>query len=119
MTTLKGTGRTTRMLEAAIASARKPQYVMVVAANQRDADRLKEQCATMLNRKISGPKVYLAADGEPYGGEITFERVQDRDWDWRTMTFRGSYPTIPVHVDHNAIEQEYGHILRELHRYDV
>ena len=118
MTTLRGTGRTTRMLEMAIAEARKPQYVMVVAANQRDADRLKEQCAKMLGRKPSGPKVYLAADGEPYGGEITFDPV-DGEFDWKTLRVRGAYPTIPVFVDHFAIEAEFGHILRELHRYDA
>ena len=107
------TGRTYRMLVAAIDEARKGKYVMVFAASQAQAEALQKQAA-----ELTGTKSYatmIAVDG----GEITFESVAGGQWDWDLWRARGAFPTIPVYVDHHAIENRYAKALAEWTRWDA
>ena len=112
------TGRTTRMLEQAIAKAHETGYVFVVADNENHAKQLRQLCSEITGRPISGPKIYLTDSAGPGAPQISIDPVEEA-WDWETMSVRGAYPNIPVFVDHHAIETRFGHILDEYHRYDA
>ena len=106
-------GRTTRMLAAAIEEARKGKYVMVFAGDQVAAERLQRQAGQMAGVEPYATKI--AVDG----GEITFESCQGDQWDWEGWRARGAWPTIPVFVDHEGIERKYDRALVEWTRWDA
>ena len=107
------TGRTTRMLQAAIAAAEEGKYVMVYAASRQHADELQRRAATMV-----GTEPYATKIRTPGNGEITFESAQDGRLSWDTMRPR-VWRSIPVFTDHWAIESHLAKALEELHRFDV
>ena len=109
----RGSGRTTRMLAAAIEEARTGKYVMVFAANTQQAEALQKRAAEMAGTKPYATKI--AVDG----GEITFESVEEGQWDWESWRARGAFPAIPIYVDHHAIETRYGRALVEWSRWDA
>ena len=102
--TLRGSGRTTRMLEHAAELAKEGRAVYVVLASEG-------------HRKIV-EKMFKSMHGEDTLG-VKFE-VADMlpELDWNTLTFRGAHPNTVVLVDHFVIERRYSHILDMLHRYD-
>jgi hypothetical protein len=59
------------------------------------------------------------ANRVPKGLGIQFETVQTLpEFDWETLSLPGAHLNCVVLVDHYAIESKFGHILKELHRYD-
>lgn len=97
---LRGTGRTTRMLEHAKKLAREGRAVYVIADNTEDARRLQMHC------------------GEPSLG-IKFETpLTLGNFDWEQMRIRGAHPNCVVIVDHHAIEDRFARVLAMLHAYD-
>lgn len=97
---LRGTGRTTRMLEHAKKLAREGRAVYVIADNTRDMRRLETLC------------------GEPSLG-IKFETPDSPgNFVWEEMRLRGAHPNCVVLVDHHAIEDRFARVLEMLHAYD-
>lgn len=95
------TGRTTRMLEHAVQLSNEGKAVYVVAANELDALRLKQQVGPL----VRGVK-FESADLFP-------------ELDWGTMTMLRAWPNVVVLVDHYAIEQRIGAALEMMTRYDL
>lgn len=97
----RASGRTTRMLEHAKKLSAEGRAVYVVADNQREVNRLTIQ---------------LGADNHGIKVE-TPESLGNLDW--QRMTLKGAHPNCAVLVDHHAIEDRFGEILRMLHAYDL
>ena len=106
------TGRTTRMLEAAIEMAKGGEYVAVVARDQEHAKHLQLQVAGMTATEPFATKVRIG------DGEITFEAVTQDTWNWHSLRHQGMFPTVPVFLDHYAIEGQFGHLIEAFHRWD-
>ena len=96
---LRGTGRTTRMLEDAQRLSCLGRCVYVVALDKRHADQLR----SML------PKDTRVNVEEPW---------QLGNVDWLTMTLRGAAPNVVMLVDHHTIEHMFHPMLDMLNRYD-
>ena len=107
------TGRTYRMLIAALDEARKGKYVMVFAGSKSQAEALQKQAAKMAGVEPYATKIRVG------DGEITFESTQGDQWDWESWRARGAFPAIPVYVDHAAIEDKYARALVEWARWDA
>ena len=61
---MRQTGRTTRMLQNAMKASRAGRYVIVVAANQREADRLSDEISKAEDAKgVTGRKFYFSDSG--------------------------------------------------------
>ncbi len=97
------TGRTTRMLERAVALAMQGRavYVYVAGDEQRARQKLQE---------ISGAPFYS------FG--IKVEHGFPRAFDWTRMRPYGAHPNCTALIDHYLIERELALMLAELHRYD-
>lgn len=106
------TGRTTRMLEAAIEKARGGEDVYVVGRNPEQAKYLQLQVAGMTGTEPFATRVRVG------DGEITFETVTHESWNWHTLRHTGMFPTVPVFLDHYALEGQFGHIIEAFHRWD-
>jgi hypothetical protein len=101
--TLRNTGRTTRMLQRAIALDKQGRAVYIVASNDRHAKALNEQLAGL--------------DTE---NTIKVETANSlANFDWETMSLKRAHPNCVVLVDHWAIQQRFEVMLQELHRYDL
>jgi len=100
-TSMRQTGRTTRMLEDAKILARRGRSVYVVGANKAQASIFKE---------IAGPEARELG--------IQFESESLLNIDWSTMQFMAN-PNCVVLVDHSVIESKFGAVLEMLHRYDA
>lgn len=105
MKTKRQTGRTTRMLDAAMAAARDGRAVYVVAANADHARTL---------RAIAG-----ACGGDNLG--IKFEPIGNfRELDLRTGAARfAAHPNCAFFIDHYAVETGLAWALREMTRFDL
>lgn len=102
ITKKKGTGRTTRMMEEAGRCAREGRKVCVVAASQRDVQRLRREHPEC---------VRLGVTFVPCGA-LSF-------WDWRQATVDGFFGSEGVVLfDHFAIECSFGRLLEMWHRFD-
>lgn len=102
MNTKRQTGRTTRMLEHAKQLSAKGRAVYIVADNQREANRMQ-----------------LALGDGPHGIKVETPWSLGDCLDWQTLTLRGAHPNCVVLVDHHAIEDRFGAVLRMLHAYDA
>ena len=103
LTQLRQTGRTTRMMEDALQLARGGRAVYVVAANQRELERL---------RQLGGEEAQQLG--------IHFETPHSPgNFSWSNVSLRGAHPNCVVLVDHYAIESEFSQMLEMLYRYDV
>jgi len=109
MKKLRQTGRTTRMLESAIALSRMGKVVYVLCADCQQIRHLKGMIGNDNN--------------------IRFDVFDLTNVDMRTMKMRGSYPCDigrrrAIHddhivlIDHYALEKFYGLILDTLHAFD-
>jgi hypothetical protein len=96
---LRGSGRTTRMLAKAKELAAKGRAVYIIAA-----DEVHAQCLAA-----------LIPEADTLG--IKFESSFFA-FDWITMRTRGAHPNCVFLVDHYAIESRFENVLAELHRYD-
>ena len=114
----RGTGRTTRMMQAAIAEASKGRYVFVVMANvsqiQNQKDWVLDEFASV-TKSVGGMKIYIADKG----GCIQFDTIYSRQFKPESLSFIGAHPKCQVFVDHYAIESRYAKLLSQLHRFDL
>lgn len=101
---LRQTGRTTRMVNAAIKAAQAGRAVYIVAAT--DHERKYIEC--IIER--------LGFDRYRLG--IKVEHPAPHNLEWKIMKLRGAHPNCEVFVDHHAIEVQFRQVLNELHRYD-
>ncbi len=116
MTTLldkkyRGTGRTTRMLESAVAEATEGAYVFVAAANINHARLLYSWLVSRMHGQgtnLESAKVYFGAKG----GSVTVIPIKDVDLQTGKTRF-GAHPDCQMFVDHFAIESEMGFALDE------
>ncbi len=99
---LRGTGRTSRMIENAIEETDKGRAVYVVTASLQERNRIK---GLFMDRGYPNMKVETA---ETLGS-----------LDWRDLSLMGAHPNCLVVVDHYAIESKFAPMLKELHRYDA
>lgn len=103
-------GRTQRMLEAVKAAVDSgAPYVFVVAANRQHAELLAQQLCGMLpgSSLAGGTRVFTVENRQ-----ITIETPNAIGLQWTTGDHCGS-PTIPVFVDHFAIESSCGWALQQ------
>lgn len=100
---LRGTGRTTRMLEDAKKLARHGRAVYVICASRSHAGELERA---------------LGEEGRKLG--IKCETPSELgNFDWTTLSLRYANKNCVVLVDHYTIEYHFGMALEMLHRYDA
>jgi hypothetical protein len=105
MTDKRQTGRTTRMLARAKQLAASGRAVYIIAANYAEAQRLVAA--------LGGDRPSVSIGG------IKVETPETcGNFDWLTLTLRGSHQNCVVLVDHHAIESRFAAVLQELHAYD-
>jgi hypothetical protein len=97
---LRGTGRTTRMLDHAKRLEMEGLAVYVIAANPTEVMRLRGLLPTQTSIKVETPD-------------------SCRYLDWQTLMLRGTHSNCRVLVDHFAIESRFGHLFRMMHAYDL
>lgn len=102
---LRGTGRTTRMVEAALSLSADGRAVYLVAATAEDAARIRRLVSDKADLRPHGIKVETWDSLGP---------VNERDG----FRPRGMHPNCVVLVDHHAIESRYGAVIEMLHRFD-
>lgn len=100
---LRGTGRTTRMIEYAILQAKNGRAVYVLAATESHANYL---------RRTAGEKASLL--GVKFGTSESFGNV-----DWQNMKLKNAHPNCVLIADHYAIESKFRVMLNMLHKYDT
>jgi len=99
MKELRRTGRTTRMLQHAQKLEAEGHDVYVIVGNQREVNRFYFLLPSNTTIKVE-----------------TASRL--RNFNWLYMRLDGAHPNCRALVDHHAIEDMYGALLEELHRYD-
>lgn len=106
------TGRTTRMLEAALEAAKRGgTYVL---ASQDQVEGLTRRLWALYGEAELPDEAYARGVG-PRGIKV---EVPSPSWCWRTMRSRGAHPATSWFVDHWLIESRFEALLRELHRFD-
>lgn len=114
---LRASGRTTRMLEAAIQEAEAGRAVYVIAADSRQKVMLEHRLDQLLKMKIPRRKGEQPLHGERMG--IQFDTPESAaNFSWETLRLMGMHPNCVVLVDHYAIEERFKKILETLHRFD-
>lgn len=104
---MKATGRTTRLLEEAVALAKQGKAVYVVAADTHHIVNMEAMLCMM-----------VGGDPTPLG--IKFETPHSLgNFDWMSMKLQYSHPNCRVLVDHFTIEATFAAMFRELHKYDL
>lgn len=93
------TGRTTRMMEEAKASARAGRAVYVIVSHLAYVRFFEDEETIQLGIKFETP-------------------TSMSNFDWPTMSPKGAHPNCVVLVDHYAIESYFSRMLAVLHRYD-
>lgn len=113
MDDLRQTGRSTRMLNEAEKLSH-GGYCFVIAGSVLERDRLMREFLKMFadSRSAGENKVYTAT------GQVSFEAITQIDLDWHTLRPVGCHQSCRVLIDHWVFEKTYGHILKELHRFD-
>jgi hypothetical protein len=99
----RATGRTTRMLQAAL-QAHTEGYDVYVVTSPGMVSHFKH-----FYKDDPGIKVVAAPSNIDSTG----------NFDWRTCSLRVAHPSCRVFVDHHCIERAFGAMLKEWHRYDL
>lgn len=113
---LRGTGRTTRMLEYAISQAIEGKIVFVYCGTDRQMGDLREQAIRM----AEAARLHVDSRWKALmigSGSISFGRVTAR-FDWRVMREPGIPEEAVTLVDHYTIETELRSVSEMLHRFD-
>lgn len=105
MSAKRGTGRTSRMIKAALDACLRGERAVIVAAGSSERQRIFFAVQQQLPR--------TPARIEPL--VIAFHEL--RGFDWATMRAPGM-PDGSVFFDHHVIEGRLNAALRELHRFD-
>lgn len=95
------TGRTTRMMEYAIAQGKAGRAVYVVFSTNE--------------------YIYQIKKDDRWRGRVDwlkFETPKSMDLDWRVLRGRGMHANSLVLVDHHVIESKFGKMLEMLNKFD-
>lgn len=114
---LRGTGRTKRMLHAAIGEARKGEYVIVIVAHVHQKNDLYQQLL-----KYAGTRPTNIETGKVYfdeGGSISFLYRDEEGFDFYSGRKPGAHPDCKIFADHYALEMECGWALQEWARWSL
>lgn len=109
MDSKRRTGRTTRMIEAAIKSVAGGNYAYIIAADTQHRDYLWEMC-----KKLSEDPSPFSTPVRCYpktGGAITLLTSYDELWCWEKRQVIGAIPSFKIFIDHYTIECRYGDII--------
>jgi hypothetical protein len=122
--TKRGTGRTTRMILAAIEHAANRGRAFLLFDNQHQTTREWERTWNNLIDKDTREMDWRSSYADrsiknSNGGAIFFRIANDLIvWDWEFWRIRGEGPDTFVGVDHYAIENRIRKASEELHRWD-
>lgn len=111
---LRRTGRTQRMLMAALESVRDGGYAFVMCNDKQQSDNVLRRLATMTPGRIASTKFYPAS-----GGQLSVETPESVRFDWDHLHVTGAHSSCRVFVDHYAIEQRFGRLFRIMHEWDL
>ncbi len=108
------------MLQAVRYSCDKGKYICVVMPNDRHAKEAQRAFEAMLP-SFDGVATFEHANGKTYwnGGHVSWESCQDKNWDWRSMTFIGANSSYVYFVDPSCIEIQFHKLLEAWHRFDA
>lgn len=124
----RATGRTTRMLEAAVKAAYDGKFVAVICANKMECGRLLIQASNILRRdEARGETVNNPPSIRIHGaGVIHFETLPSVHWDWNARDNPHPMSSIVSIVDHWPVEQRIAQLeyqIRQLlplaHKWDA
>ncbi len=103
MKKLRGTGRTTRLINDAIKQAVSGKAVYVLSCTEKQAWSLEKM-----------------AGSAGVGLGIKFESIESigGGFCWDNLRVLGSHPNCVFLVDHHVIEQKFETVLNMLHKYD-
>ncbi len=121
MKELRQTGRTTRMLQEAIAEARLGKYVLVLVDHRNERNRLMLEIGGLFAPGEAEPQesYCIYVNTTTTRGKIVFEAWCDAgDFCWQKMRPRALHPSVVVLVDHHTIEDRFRVMLNMLHRWD-
>ena len=104
----RGSGRTTRMLRRALATALQGQTVFVLMAEfcHRAWMMPLLQKLPEFGKLYNVHVAYQSGDIQLPSGQIRFRGADSPDWDWHQGRFKGFPPGVPVFIDHDAWERE-------------
>src|SRR6185503_17282722 len=117
---LAGPGRTTRMLEHAIARARDGKYTTVLAYNLGHANTLRASFLELLQSKSDDEKEIATLTSFISGGSLEMVTRSNnhesiRFYDYGTNEFRhDAGAQMEVLIDHYALEKHLVHVIRYL-----
>src|SRR5690554_3869400 len=106
MKSLRGTGRTTRMVQDAVEQARNGRAVYIICADPYHKQEIDHIVNNFILSKTEKSNIKLETPESV--GNFSFE----------TMSLRGAHSNCRVFVDHYTIERRFRLMLEELHRYD-
>lgn len=100
---MRGSGKTTQMIEDALRLAYQGEYVFVVAANLFHLRQLREMIfardpLTEISEQLN--KIYIGFNG----GSITLTHIGDRHVDLYFGRYTGAYPSCVFLADHLTLE---------------
>lgn len=125
----RGTGRTTRMLESAIAAAKAGKYVCVFCGSVAHARAARDSAWEILKRTGDHFKSY--SDTPPClkvgKGIMKFECSEScSGWNWQEMRPVGCHTQVPIFIDHFPVERKIAELEAEIarlqpfaHRWDL
>lgn len=101
------TGRTARMLDAAVAAFNEGKRICIVGACNRSARGFREMFYDKVARHIDRPhpRVWIVAS-------------DDSRWSWEDFKYKGLHKETVYFIDNNAIETRYSELLLHLCRFN-
>lgn len=108
-------GRTTKMLMAALRLAKDGVEVIVVLENQ---DKVRNHVAFLTSQDYGG--IYTNHKGYTTGGRkglIQFRSMSNPDVNLKTLQIKGIRPE-NIFWDHEVVRLTHNRIIQEFHRYD-
>jgi len=110
---LRGTGRTTRMLQEAERLAMEGHYV-VIPCSGREKEHLQSMLTDILNKHFITNRNSSTINYS--GGQINF--ISFGTFNFENLRAIGIDSSAKVLIDHKTIENKYSKILEMLHRFD-
>lgn len=104
----RGSGRTYKMLQRALATALEGKTVYVLAYDVGHCRLLMHHLQGLAEfKKLFNVHVSMhSQDIQLPAGQLRFRTTQAPDWQWETGTIRGFPAGIPVFIDHDAWDRE-------------
>ena len=112
---LRGTGRTTRMLQAAITSVIGGGYAFVIMGHGSHIDYARKILAELDPGGNDAVDKYYTS----HGGQIALYSIWERAFDPRDCRVLGAHPSCKVFVDHEAPECLFGLLLNKANEWNT